>query len=191
MYTQIKNTHHSADTSRGRFSFMGGPGGPLWQRWQYTLHPPTPSHAPTGTLHITTPSTTTTRTHCNLFDELATALACRGMSPCVDLPFDFCGGFVGYLGYELKALCGAAQAHEALHDDALLFLADRCVCVCLGGWLGVCVFWGAWWRVVYTKCISMLCVSMLYINPVWRVPGTEPQRIYHTWVLAYPFPPHT
>lgn len=41
------------------------------------------------------------------------------------LPFDFWGGFVGYLGYELKAECGGDNAHEAATPDAAMFLADR------------------------------------------------------------------
>ncbi|MDX6720752.1 MAG: para-aminobenzoate synthetase [Solirubrobacteraceae bacterium] len=43
------------------------------------------------------------------------------------LPFDLNGGFVGYLGYELKADCGAADAHRAELPDAFLLLADRIV----------------------------------------------------------------
>ncbi len=43
-----------------------------------------------------------------------------------DLPFDLNGGFVGYLGYELKA-CGAADAHRAELPDGYLLLADRLV----------------------------------------------------------------
>ena len=35
------------------------------------------------------------------------------------------GGFVGYLGYECKADCGAADAHAAELPDAFLLLADR------------------------------------------------------------------
>ncbi len=41
------------------------------------------------------------------------------------LPFDFWGGLVGYLGYELKAECGGRQAYTSSMPDAMLFLADR------------------------------------------------------------------
>src|SRR5690348_1588949 len=34
------------------------------------------------------------------------------------LPFDFLGGFVGYLGYELKAECGGRMAHRSPLPDA-------------------------------------------------------------------------
>ncbi|MGH2943312.1 MAG: aminodeoxychorismate synthase component I, partial [Solirubrobacteraceae bacterium] len=46
-----------------------------------------------------------------------------------ELPFDLNGGFVGYLGYELKADCGATDAHEAELPDAFLLLADRIVAI--------------------------------------------------------------
>ena len=42
------------------------------------------------------------------------------------LPFDFWGGYVGYLAYELKAECGGANSHASATPDAALFLADRC-----------------------------------------------------------------
>jgi para-aminobenzoate synthetase len=44
-----------------------------------------------------------------------------------DLPFDFALGWVGYLGYELKAQCGAARAHRSPHPDAGMVFADRAV----------------------------------------------------------------
>jgi para-aminobenzoate synthetase len=44
-----------------------------------------------------------------------------------DLPFDFHGGWVGYLGYELKAQCGARLHHRSAHPDASLLFTDRCV----------------------------------------------------------------
>ncbi|HEX3735820.1 MAG TPA: aminodeoxychorismate synthase component I, partial [Solirubrobacterales bacterium] len=42
-----------------------------------------------------------------------------------DLPFDFDCGFAGYLGYELKADCGADLAHSSSLPDAAFVLADR------------------------------------------------------------------
>ncbi len=46
-----------------------------------------------------------------------------------ELPFDLNGGFVGYLGYECKADCGAADAHAAELPDAFWLLADRLLVV--------------------------------------------------------------
>jgi hypothetical protein len=45
-----------------------------------------------------------------------------------NLPFDFWGGFVGYLGYEVRAECGApASRYASPLPDAALFLADHVV----------------------------------------------------------------
>lgn len=41
------------------------------------------------------------------------------------LPFDLVGGFVGYLGYELKAECGASARHTSDLPDAVWIFADR------------------------------------------------------------------
>jgi para-aminobenzoate synthetase len=46
-----------------------------------------------------------------------------------ELPFNFWGGFVGYLGYELKAECGGANAHAAPGPDAAWLFADRLLVV--------------------------------------------------------------
>jgi para-aminobenzoate synthetase len=46
-----------------------------------------------------------------------------------ELPFDFVGGFAGYLGYELKAECGGRRAHASPHPDAALVLCDRVVAI--------------------------------------------------------------
>jgi para-aminobenzoate synthetase len=64
--------------------------------------------------------------HETIFDYLARELrALETQTP--GLPFDFNGGFVGYLGYELKADCGAQPGHPAELPDACLLLTDRMV----------------------------------------------------------------
>jgi para-aminobenzoate synthetase len=44
-----------------------------------------------------------------------------------ELPFDFTCGFAGYLGFELKAECGARPAHASPLPDAALMLCDRLI----------------------------------------------------------------
>lgn len=44
-------------------------------------------------------------------------------------PFDFALGWVGYLGYELKAQCGGRAAHRSAEPDAVTVFADRAVVV--------------------------------------------------------------
>ena len=41
------------------------------------------------------------------------------------MPVPFKGGYVGYLGYELKADCGGKAAHRSRQPDAKLVFADR------------------------------------------------------------------
>ncbi|HZO37494.1 MAG TPA: aminodeoxychorismate synthase component I [Solirubrobacteraceae bacterium] len=43
------------------------------------------------------------------------------------LPFDFDCGFVGYLGYELKADCGGDVTYESAMPDAAFIMADRVI----------------------------------------------------------------
>ncbi|MEV7358839.1 aminodeoxychorismate synthase component I [Kitasatospora sp. NPDC091276] len=44
-----------------------------------------------------------------------------------ELPFDFALGWVGCLGYELKAECGGDRAHRSPDPDAVMVFADRAV----------------------------------------------------------------
>ncbi len=59
-------------------------------------------------------------------DWLAADLAANAVAP-PDLPFDFALGWVGYLGYELKAECGAPGQHRSPHPDAAFVFADRAI----------------------------------------------------------------
>ena len=73
----------------------------------------------------------------SLFDYLARELAARRVAD-AGLPCEFTLGYVGYLGYELKADCGAAAAHRSPTSDACLAFVDRAVVIdhhTGGGWL--------------------------------------------------------
>ncbi|KAG2442591.1 hypothetical protein HXX76_002676 [Chlamydomonas incerta] len=197
----------SAAADRGRFSYMGGRGGPLWRKLTYKLPPPpqqqqqqqqhqpqscsspvphssnanqaqaeqmhdadsdagsatssacassasgtacssaaagggsasAPPHAthavPAGTLTVESSSGAAASglVADGLLSHLQRLLARERLRVDADaaaaLPFNFWGGLVGYLGYELKAECGAANAHAASTPDAVLWLADRMVAV--------------------------------------------------------------
>jgi para-aminobenzoate synthetase len=64
----------------------------------------------------------------SLFDYLARELAARQV-PDAGLPCDFNLGYVGYLGYELKADCGATAAHRSTLPDGCFAFADRAVVI--------------------------------------------------------------
>nr|UHJ79956.1 aminodeoxychorismate synthase component I [uncultured bacterium] len=42
-----------------------------------------------------------------------------------ELPFDFCGGLIGYFGYELKSLTGGQTHHRSKLPDATWLFVDR------------------------------------------------------------------
>ncbi|WP_150239929.1 aminodeoxychorismate synthase component I [Nocardiopsis quinghaiensis] len=106
------------DSSRpegpARFSFLGTATGEVLT---YRVGGPVRVHAADGTEH-TEPG--------SIFDALDRRVPHPSPS---GLPFDFTGGYVGYLGYELKADCGAANAHTSTHPDAVWLRCDRFVAV--------------------------------------------------------------
>jgi para-aminobenzoate synthetase len=107
----------TAGPGAGRFSFIGAPDGPLGQAVRYDVE--------TRTLTVERPSGRELRSvsvldYCQ--DELG-----RLRTDAPGLPFDFTCGFAGYLGYELKAECGARPAHASPLPDAALVLCDRLI----------------------------------------------------------------
>jgi len=100
-----------------RFSFMGDDRGPLAMRVEHDVERGEVTVARGGATAITRQG---------LFDLLRGELAARWVSD-DRLPFDFQSGFVGYLGYEMKAACGAAAGHESPLPDAWLLFADRLI----------------------------------------------------------------
>lgn len=59
-----------------------------------------------------------------LFDQLGRLLGDIEVDA-PPLPFEFTGGYVGYLGYELKADCGSPNKHRSPLPDAHLLRVDR------------------------------------------------------------------
>ncbi len=65
----------------------------------------------------------------SIFDVLDRELAKRSIEAPAGPAPDLVGGFVGYLGYELKADCGAINVHSSDVPDAVLMLANRLIAV--------------------------------------------------------------
>ncbi|WP_267899283.1 aminodeoxychorismate synthase component I [Nocardia stercoris] len=66
----------------------------------------------------------------DFFEFLRAETAARAVAPCPELPFDFALGYVGYLGYEMKAQsAGSPNPAAAETPDAAYIFADRAVVV--------------------------------------------------------------
>ena len=70
---------------------------------------------------------TSTSYHRTFFDHLDRRLTERRVAPRHDLPCTFGLGYVGYLGYELKADAGGQLVHTSPVADASMVFADRAV----------------------------------------------------------------
>ncbi|BAW08770.1 aminodeoxychorismate synthase [Nocardia seriolae] len=102
-----------------RFSFLGDASGPLAEVVRYRV----------GSGHVEIESATGRRTvPGGVLDYLSAELRRREID-FPDVPFDFAGGYVGYLGYEMKADCGARAGHRAPTPDAQWIFADRLIVV--------------------------------------------------------------
>ncbi|MBF6065465.1 aminodeoxychorismate synthase component I [Nocardia terpenica] len=108
-----------AEPGLDRFSYLGDAAGPLAEVVRYRV----------GDGFVTVDSAAGGRRVAGtVFDYLAGELERRRIEfPSV--PFDFVGGYVGYLGYEVKADCGAAPGHRAATPDAQWVFADRLIVV--------------------------------------------------------------
>ena len=67
--------------------------------------------------------------HKSIFDLLDREVAKHAVEPPPQLARGLIGGYVGYLGYELKADCGSPNVHSSDMPDALLMLANRVIAV--------------------------------------------------------------
>ncbi|WP_431963072.1 aminodeoxychorismate synthase component I [Nocardia sp. bgisy134] len=103
-----------------RFSFLGDASGPLAEVVRYRVGD--------GSVVVETADGDRRTVAGDVLDYLAAELRWR-TAEIPDLPFDFACGYVGYLGYEVKADCGANAAHRAPTPDAQWIFADRLVVV--------------------------------------------------------------
>jgi para-aminobenzoate synthetase len=67
--------------------------------------------------------------HGSIFDLLGEEMKDLTAEPPIGVDRGLMGGYVGYLGYELKADCGATNVHGSDLPDAALMLANRVVAV--------------------------------------------------------------
>jgi para-aminobenzoate synthetase len=71
----------------------------------------------------------TTTERGSIFDLLDREIAAHAIAAPLGLPPGLLGGFVGYLGYELKADCGSPNVHRSDLPDAVMMLTNRLVAV--------------------------------------------------------------
>ncbi|MEV7090768.1 aminodeoxychorismate synthase component I [Streptomyces sp. NPDC093085] len=110
----------SVEEGRARFSFFGDGAGPLAELVRHDTE--------AGRSEIERPGHPPRTVPGSVFDYLQGELAARTVDA-PELPFDFTGGYVGYLGYEVKAECGSPNRHRAGTPDACWLFADRFVVV--------------------------------------------------------------
>ncbi|GAA2585493.1 hypothetical protein GCM10010304_30470 [Streptomyces roseoviolaceus] len=108
------------EPGRSRFSFLGDDSGPLAEFVRYDVT--------TGRCEIERAGRPVRKVAASVFDYLKRQLTNRRVDA-TGLPFDFTGGYVGYLGYEVKADCGSPNRHRSPAPDAAWLFADRVIAV--------------------------------------------------------------
>ena len=100
-----------------RFSYMGDGSGPFAETLLYHLSEHAIQHSkPSGMV----------KEQSGFFEYFEREFTSRRL-PRQAVPFDFQGGWIGYLGYELKAECGGELKHLSSVPDAALLFCDRVV----------------------------------------------------------------
>jgi para-aminobenzoate synthetase len=119
LYAESENAFW-LDSSRvgegARFSFMGDDSGPLGAAISYDVG---------GEVRVERGGEVEVRRE-SIFEFLGNELAKHTLEG-PELPFEFDCGFVGWLGYELKAERGGEAAHESPLPDAAFVFADRVI----------------------------------------------------------------
>ncbi|KAF8102755.1 hypothetical protein N665_0196s0047 [Sinapis alba] len=125
----------SSDKARGRFSFMGGKGGSLWKQLTFSLSDQseiTSKHGGHLLIEDAHGSTEKQFLEEGFLDFLRKELSSISYDEkdFKGLPFDFCGGYVGCIGYDIKVECGMpVNGHKSMAPDACFFFADNVVAI--------------------------------------------------------------
>ncbi|KAI8539188.1 hypothetical protein RHMOL_Rhmol09G0161900 [Rhododendron molle] len=121
----------SIEKKRARFSFFGGKSGSLWKQVTFRLSDQSDmTFKGGGDLFIEDAlgSTSCTYLEDGFFEFLNKELQsfCYEEKDFDGLPFDFYGGYIGYIGYNLKVECGvASNSHVSRTPDACFFFSDK------------------------------------------------------------------
>ncbi|KAB2384602.1 aminodeoxychorismate synthase component I [Actinomadura montaniterrae] len=110
---------HAEGTSR--FTMMGDGAGPLGELVTYRVGE--------RRVRVDKHGTVAEQAAGSFFDYLEREVTRRALPDDDDLPFGFRLGYVGYLGYELKAETGGAAAHASPTPDAAMVFADRALVI--------------------------------------------------------------
>ncbi|KAG0479428.1 hypothetical protein HPP92_010286 [Vanilla planifolia] len=125
----------STDEGRSRFSFMGGKGGSLWRQITYEISQQSVINSKAGgyvSIQDGHGYVETKFLEGGLLDFLDEVLKSfrYDKKDFEGLPFDFCGGFIGFMGYDLKIECGASSNRfKSRAPDACFFFADNIVVI--------------------------------------------------------------
>ncbi|KAL3523437.1 hypothetical protein ACH5RR_016271 [Cinchona calisaya] len=121
----------SVEKGRARFSFMGGKGGTLWKEVSFRLSNQSDTAFENGgylSIEDAQGCTQNIFLEDGFFDFLNKELRsfCYDKKDFEGLPFDFYGGYIGYIGYDLKVECGMAlNHHKSRAPDACFFFSDN------------------------------------------------------------------
>jgi para-aminobenzoate synthetase len=109
-----------APTWLAQCSYMGTSAGPAERHLSYDVD--------AAATTIRTPDGEEVR-HGSIFELLDAETKAVRAEPPIGVDRGLMGGFVGYLGYELKADCGSQNAHSSDLPDAAMMFANRVVAV--------------------------------------------------------------
>jgi para-aminobenzoate synthetase len=175
----LDSSSHSKQ--QGRYSFMGDDQGPHSESLSYDVT--------SGVVEVTSKAGIE-RYDESVFDYVERRMKAIEFIDNIDMPVPFKGGYVGYLGYELKADCGGQNAHRSRTADSRMIFADRFIAYDhqLGeAWMVCLVEPGQeeiardWYESVETRLRDSRPTSDLVSSEAMQASGTDSEP----WVMRH------